>query len=254
MLSSNLPRSARFFMVSHVVLLTALIAGLSQVNFLYYSTNYAVVREIQSMEGVPPLPVCDPSLHPLRPFHAFSLPYLDLPLHFHCLSLTFHCRSSLPSGGCSAAAAALTAELGCANATVGVALLGSAGQLEECNAVLRANGFDPVRHCPLPCISTVFTASKTVPLPCVSTVFTASKTAPLPCGSTVFTASKTLPLPCVSTAFKVKIAPFLAVLQDMTFVSFLMCHIWTNVLFRLLSYIGLRFCWTGQTCKQRLAV
>ena len=41
---------------------------------------------------------------------------------------------------------------------------------------------------------------------------------------------------------------------EMTFGSFLMCHVWTNIVFRLLSYLGLRFCWTGQTFAQRLEV
>eukprot|EP01048_Picozoa_sp_COSAG05_P026610 COSAG05_NODE_7353_length_823_cov_2.160221_1_plen_108_part_00 len=99
----------------------------------YYSTNYAVVREVRVMEG-----------------------------------------------GCSAAAGFIQAAAGCsANVTASSAVL---TEIEVCDTVLRANGFDP----------------------------------------------------------------------DMTFSSFLMCHIWTNVVFRFLSYLGLRFCWTGQSIKQRL--
>jgi len=127
----------------------AMWAWVPDVNFLYYSTNYAIVSEIQGVEG--------------------------------------GCASALlGSLDCSAAASA------CALNTSGqlvpdypaaVAVALSADQsLAECNAVLRSFGFDP----------------------------------------------------------------------DMSFGAFLKCHIWTNVLFRVMGYAGLRFCWTGQTFKQRL--
>jgi|EP01047_Picozoa_sp_COSAG01_P003062 hypothetical protein len=41
---------------------------------------------------------------------------------------------------------------------------------------------------------------------------------------------------------------------DMSFSSVVWCHAWTNIVFRLLGYLGLKFCWTGQTIKQRLQV
>eukprot|EP01052_Picozoa_sp_SAG31_P001566 SAG31_NODE_53_length_30139_cov_31.002197_8_plen_231_part_00 len=39
--------------------------------------------------------------------------------------------------------------------------------------------------------------------------------------------------------------------QDLGLWATLLCHIITNVICRVLAYLGLRFCWTGQTCSQR---
>ena len=121
------------------------------VNFLYYSTNYAIVNEIQTVEGG-----CAGAL--------------------------------LGSLDCSAAASACA--LNVTSEEIAVASLAAAAELTpeqkllECNAVLRSMGFDP----------------------------------------------------------------------DMKFSSFIYCHIWTNVLFRTMGYLGLRFCWTGQSLKQRLQI
>lgn len=41
---------------------------------------------------------------------------------------------------------------------------------------------------------------------------------------------------------------------DLELMDVLMCHIATNVIFRILAYVGLRFCWTGQSVKQRCAM
>merc|ERR1711871_973194 len=118
------------------------------VNFLYYSTNYAIVNEIQGMEGG-----CVQDIEELSSY---------------CTGAASTCGITLASGYTTPNLPELTADQ----------------ELEACNKVLVEMGFDP----------------------------------------------------------------------HMKFSSFLQCHIWTNVLFRILAYVGLRFCWTGQTFKQRLSV
>lgn len=117
-------------------MIPAMWAWVPDVNFLYYSTNFAIVNEIQGVEG-----------------------------------------------GCGQALASLCGPTG-EETTDTTEVLTEEEELEQCNLMLRSMGFDP----------------------------------------------------------------------DMAFSSFLSCHIWTNVLFRLMAYLGLRFCWTGQTFKQRLQV
>jgi ATP-binding cassette subfamily G (WHITE) protein 2 len=138
-------------------MIPAMWAWVPDVNFLYYSTNYAIVHEIQGVEGG-----CTCAL----------LGSLD------CEVAAINC--AIDTDGHDFAAAAAT-QKSCAETA---AELSAEEQLVECNAVLTAYGFDP----------------------------------------------------------------------NMKFSSFIYCHIWTNVLFRALSYLGLRFCWTGQTFKQRLEV
>lgn len=119
-----------------------------EVNFLYYSTNYAIIYEIQGMEG-------------------------------GCAEFLYG------SVDCSAAASACSINItgqDIAPTPVVNTELSAEEQLVECNLALEAMGFNP----------------------------------------------------------------------NMEFSSFLNCHIWTNVLFRIMAYLGLRFCWTGQTIKQRL--
>ena len=130
-------------------MIPAMWAWVPDVNFLYYSTNYAIVHEIQGMEGG-----CAAAL--------------------------------LGSINCATAASVcgieITGQEVSATPPEVVTGLSAEQQLVNCNQILRDMGFDP----------------------------------------------------------------------DMSFSSFLNCHIWTNVLFRVMSYLGLRFCWTGQTFKQRL--
>jgi ATP-binding cassette subfamily G (WHITE) protein 2 len=37
----------------------------------------------------------------------------------------------------------------------------------------------------------------------------------------------------------------------MPFSEVIMCHVYTNIIFRVIAYWALRFCWTGQSCSQR---
>jgi len=123
-----------FFITEDMI--PAMWAWVPDVNFLYYSTNFAIVNEIQGVEG-----------------------------------------------GCSQALASFCGPQG-EETTTTTEVLTEAEELAECDLILRSMGFDP----------------------------------------------------------------------DMPFSSFISCHIWTNVLFRFMAYLGLRFCWTGQTFKQRLQV